>query len=276
MKNHIRKENNIMNQPKYFKKIITMSASALTAAVIVFPAVIFALGITINSAASAESSPGANASTTGTAGASAAQTTRLNNIISRGNAEITRRINSLNEVSAKISNAPHLTSTNKSLLSNEVTTEIAGLTALKTKLDADTQVSTAVTDAQGIVTDYRVYALILPKIWLIRWADDQIATETKLTSLATKLQTRITAAQTAGKNVTSLTASLADMNKQISNAQTISTGIESSVINLQPTDYNTNHAALDGDSTQLKTAQTDIKTAVSDATSIVNGLKALG
>ncbi len=196
-------------------------------------------------------------------------------IINRGNSEISRRLTTLNTLNAKINSATKLSAGDKATLSTEVASTTSGLTALKTKLDADTTLSDAKADAQSIFTGYRVYALVGPKVNLVKTADDQQVAEGKLTDLATKLQTRITAAQTAGKSVTSLQASLTAMNAKISAAHAISPAIESSVIGLQPTDYNSNHSVLSGDRNQLKTAQDDIQSAVQSSATIISGLKNL-
>ncbi|MGH7240859.1 MAG: hypothetical protein ACREGB_01025 [Candidatus Saccharimonadales bacterium] len=137
------------------------------------------------------------------------QQARVTNIISKGDQEITRRLTALNKLSSKISGTSKLTATDKSALASEVSSEISGLTALKTKLDADTTLTDAQTDAKSIIANYRVYALIVPKIQLIRTADDQQVVEDKLSDLATKLSARISAAQTAGKDVATLQTQLA-------------------------------------------------------------------
>jgi uncharacterized protein YlxW (UPF0749 family) len=212
---------------------------------------------------------------TSTTSPSAAQQQDLQNIITKGNAEITRRLDSLNSLSSKISGTTKLTASDKTYLTNEVATEITGLTSLKTQLDADTTVTTARTDAMSIFSEYRVYALVLPKVWLVKTADDQQVTEAKLSTLATKLQAQITADQTAGKDVSSLQTTLTAMTTLISSAQTISSGMESSVLPLQPSDYDSDHSLLSGDAAQLKMAHSDNETAFSDANTIVTGLKSL-
>ena len=129
---------------------------------------------------------------------------------------------------------------------------------------------------QSIYTEYRVYALVTPKIYLVRSADDQQVAETKLTALSVKLQARITADQTAGKNVAALQADLNDLNAKVSAAQAISASIGPKVLDLQPSDYDSNHAVLSGDRDQLKTAHSDNQAALSDAKTIAAGLKTLG
>jgi ATP-dependent protease HslVU (ClpYQ) ATPase subunit len=206
---------------------------------------------------------------------SAAPAQRLATIKAKGAAEITRRLTSLNTVTTKISGTTKLSASDQAYLSSEVSAEVSGLTALQTKLASDTTVSEASADAQSIYTEYRVYALVLPKVWLVRTADDQQTTEANLTALAQKLQSRITADQTAGKNITTLQNELNDMTMQTNNAQSISSSMETKVLTLQPSYYNSDHTILSGDLTQLKTAHTDNTAAYTDANSIVSGLKSL-
>lgn len=202
----------------------------------------------------------------------AANQARLARIITRGNAEINRRLATLKTLDAKISSATKLTPADAATLSATVNTDITNLTSLETKLDADTTVSAAISDAQSIINSYRVYALVVPQINIIKAADDQQLAEGKLSALSTKLSARITAAQQKGTNVTALLASLADLNSKVAAAQTISSSIESGVIGLVPSDYNSNHSVLSGDGSQLKTAQGYIKAAIADAQEIISQL----
>ena len=203
------------------------------------------------------------------------QKQHLQDIINKGNQEIGRRLNSLNKLESKISAASKLTASDKAYLSAEISGEITGLTTLKGKLDAETTLVAARSDAQSIYTEYRVYYLVVPKVWLVKTADDQLIVESKLATLAQKLQTRIDSAKTSGKNVDNLQNELNDLTKQVSNAQSISSSIEQKVLPLQPSDYNSDHTILSGDRDQLKSAHTDNMAAYSDAKNIVNSLKNL-
>lgn len=226
----------------------------------------------------AYATPTANSSTAaGTTAApqTTAQKQDLQTIISKGNSEIDRRTAGLKTLLSKITTLSKLTANDKAYLTNEVNTEITGLTTLKTTLDAATTVPTARTAAQSIYTDYRVYALIFPKVWLVKTADDQQATETQLSTVAGKLQTRITTVANGGKSVTTLLGELADMKTQISNAQTISSGIETKVVSLQPSDYNSDHSLLSGDAAQLTTAHNDNTAAYNDAKTILSTLTSM-
>lgn len=203
------------------------------------------------------------------------QKCNLTNIQSRGAAEITRRLNTLNTLQSKISAAKHLTSGDQSALSLEVTGELGGLSTLQTTLANDQTCADARSDAKSIYSEYRVYALVVPKVQIIKAADDQQVTEGKLTTLAGKLQIRITADQLKSLNVTTLQTELNDMTTQTNNAQALSSSVEAAVLTLQPSDYNADHTILSTYYTELKTAHSDIVAARADAKNIISGLKSL-
>ena len=198
---------------------------------------------------------------------------KLSLLKSRASTEIDRRLTRLSALSSTISGAARLTSGDKSSLQAEVTSEVNGLTSLKSQIAGDTDLQTARINAQSVLTDYRVYALVVPKVWLVRVADDQQAVENKLNTLSGKLQTRINEAQNNGKTVTALQNSLNDMQTNTQAAQKISAPVEQALLPMQPTDYNNDHTLLTGYRTKLTTAHNDNKAAYSDAKTIVQGLK---
>ena len=202
-------------------------------------------------------------------------TSHLNDIISRGTDEINRRLTNLNNELSNISASTKISSTDKTNLTTEVNTTITGLQSLETQLKSETTCSSAISDVQNIFLEYRVYALVDPKIRFVKVVSDQLTIESNLTNLATKLQTRINSAASGGKDVTTMVSELADMQSQINAAQTLSNSIETAILPLQPSDYNSNHQLLETYKTQLQQAKTDIQAAVSDAKNIISDLKSL-
>jgi hypothetical protein len=231
------------------------------------------LALPVVSAGSATTTT-SSAGTKAAAAVAAANQARLQLIISRGNNEIDRRLITLHTLGSQIASATKLTSADAATLNNTVNTDVSQLNTLKTQLDGDTTVAAAVSDAESIISDYRVYVLVVPQVNIVKAADDQQVAEGKLTALSTKLSTRITAAQQAGKNVTTLQSYLSDLNSKTAAAQAISSNMETSVITLTPSSYNTNHAVLSGDRNQLVSAQADIQAAVIDARNIISQLPA--
>ncbi len=201
------------------------------------------------------------------------QQIRLDAIKTKGSQEIDRRLTKLTTLSAKISAATKLSAADKTALTTQVTTEINSLTTLKATLSAETTLAAAKADAQLIISGYRVYALIVPKVYLIKVADDQQVNEAKIADILSKVQTALTNAKNNGQNVADLQLKLSDATAKQQAAQAISSSIETKVITLQPTDYNSDHTILSGDKDQLQTVRTDLKAAVDDLVAIRDGLK---
>jgi len=253
------------------KRLLFRRRTSILAAIILSVTTLMYAPMGVNAA----TSTGATTPTTKSTASQATAQQHLQNIIAKGDQEITRRITSLNAALSQLNATTKLSASDKTALVNEINQEIIGLTALKTKLDAETTVSGAITDAQSIFNDYRVYALLLPKGWLIRVADSQTVNEANLTTLSQKIQTRLDAAKASGKDVTALQNELNDMKNNITSANSASVGIEAKILPLQPSDYNSDHSILNGYKTELQLAHDDLKTALSDAQGVVTGLKNL-
>ncbi len=204
----------------------------------------------------------------------AAQTKALTNLKTRGAAEIDRRVTNLTAANAKLASSAKLTPADKTALSGQVNDELTALTQLRAKLTADTDLATARTDVQSIVTDYRVYVLMLPKARLVAAVDRLIVTQGDLTSLSARLKTKIDAAKAAGKDTTAMQASLTDLDAKVAASKAITDGMVASLLAIKPADYNANHAALTTYRQSLGTAQSDLKGARADVASIVNTLQA--
>jgi hypothetical protein len=131
-------------------------------------------------------------------------------------------------------------------------TDVTGLTALDATIQADTTVAQARTDAQTIFTGYRVYALVIPVDHLVRATCAVTDVTTKLTGLETKW---------SSLNDPSIASLLADMQAQTQAAAQGVNGLASTLESYRPTDWNSNHALLDGPRSTLKTARQDLETA---------------
>lgn len=204
------------------------------------------------------------------------QTQRISNLKMRADKEIDRRVASLNSLISHINNIKKLTDNQKSTLLSDVQSEITNLTTLRSKTDTDSDLVTLKVDVKSIIDSYRVYALYIPMINLITVADRMSDTADKFNAIATKIQTRIQAAKTAGKDVTALQASLTDMQSKITDARNQAQQIINTVTPLTPAGYPGNKTTLQSARTMLKTGQNDFKVAMQDARSIVSALRAMG
>jgi hypothetical protein len=181
-------------------------------------------------------------------------------------------------LSAKVQAMKNVSASEKTSISNEIQTNITGLTALRAKIDADTVLATAKTDAATIFTTFRIYALVIPQGYIEVSADRISVISGLMTSLSTKLQARITADQNAGDNVASLQTALTDIGTQTTNANAQAGIAQSGVVNLNPDQGNktveaSNKAALVAARANIKTATTDLKSARQDISTILAGLK---
>ncbi len=201
------------------------------------------------------------------------QAARLSNLHTLADNAITQRLTVLNAVETRINGLVKLSSAQKAQYSAEITTDINGLTSLKAKADGDTDLPTLRADYKSIFTTYRIYVEFLPQLHLLVASDTMSVTDTKLSDLATKLQTRL---QSLG-NPSSMTGLLTDMQSKISDANTQYNSVESQVTSLTPQSYDSDPA---GTSATLKTARTeiqagaaDLKAAFADAKQIVQYLR---
>ena len=203
----------------------------------------------------------------------------LSTVIARGDKEIQARIDSLNQLNARVSGLKNVSAGEKANIASEVSTETASLTTLKAKIDADTDVTVARTDVKTITADYRIYALVMPQMHIAAAADRVGTIGAMMTALQPKLQTRITAAQTAGHDVTALNAAYADITAKVADANTQATNANSAVASLVPDQGNatvaaSNKAAVEAARADLKNATNDLKAARADIKTITEGLKA--
>lgn len=150
----------------------------------------------------------------------AREDTRLTTIKTTSDKMITDRIATLQQLLTHVTNDAHLSTADVTSFTNDINTNINSLQALKTKIDADTDVTTAQADRKSIVTSYRIYMIFDPKLRLMIAVDNLTATNQKLASLSANLTTLINNLQSQGKNVTALQTTLADMNAKLSDANT--------------------------------------------------------
>lgn len=213
----------------------------------------------------------------GSAHVSAASSTSTAQIIAKSDTTITARISSLNKLSAKITALKHLSAAEKTSLTATVQASIDAMNALKTKIDGETDLPTLKTDYASIAKDYRIYMLVMPSVTDIAATDTAIGNITAYQTTLATLQTRITAATTAGKNTTAVQAAHDDAVAKLTDAQTRAQAMVAAVTNLKPdmgdkTVTASNKAAITAAATARKAMNADLSAARKDITTIRSGL----
>ncbi|HZE86721.1 MAG TPA: hypothetical protein VE090_00805 [Methylomirabilota bacterium] len=186
------------------------------------------------------------------------------NLKDRADQEITRRLTSLQNLLTRISEFKKLSTTQKSSLTTQVQAEIAALTTLQAKINADTDTQTQRTDVQSIVQSYRVYALFIPQMQILGAADRMLTVTDNFTTEATTLQTKIDQAKADGKDVTELQPLLTDIQAKIADAKKQAQAAIDAVTPLTPAGYPGNATTLQSARKMLETGRNDLLLAQQD------------
>lgn len=198
------------------------------------------------------------------------------NLRQRAKTEIARRLNFLNDLLTKLTNIKKISDSDKASLQSQIQTQIDGLNALQTKIDADTDITTLRTDVKSIINGYYIFAFFRVKVSLLFATDRSLTVVDSMTMLSTKLKTRIDQAQSSGKDVTTLNSLLTDMNSKILDAKTQFQAVQTELNGLDATGYPGNKSTLLDARKKLKAGAEDLRAAYKDAIKIRQGLGKVG
>ncbi|PIP74660.1 MAG: hypothetical protein CO135_01305 [Candidatus Levybacteria bacterium CG_4_9_14_3_um_filter_35_16] len=193
----------------------------------------------------------------------------------RAEKELDRRIRSLNGLITKINSFKKLGNSQKSTLVAQIQTEVTNLTALKAKIEADTDNLTLKTDVQSITKGFRIYAFFVPKIHVLATADTLDNVSDKMESLLGKLETRIAEAKVKGLNTASLDIILTDLKAKIADARIQAQAAKDLVIPLTPDGYPGNKTVLQSARAKLVVGHKNLQLAKKDIQKIIKDLRVL-
>lgn len=143
------------------------------------------------------------------------QENNLTNLKTRADKAIDNRIAQLNRLLGRIQNDSRLSADEKSTLSANIQTDITGLTSLKAKIDADTDITVARTDVKSI-GNFKIFAVVVPQTRILITIDNLSALTLRLQGLTPKIQDLINNLKSQGKDVSGLQPLLDDINAQLS------------------------------------------------------------
>jgi hypothetical protein len=155
-----------------------------------------------------------NPTPTPNATAAARGAERLSDVQSRSDREISRRVDVVNKLIARLNSDTKLIDSDKTLLMNEDQAALSSLNALKAKIDADTTVADARTDEATLPTIH-VYDFIVPQNQRLITVDNLMTLASKTgTSLAT-IQAKVTNLQNQGNDMSAIQTLLTDANNKL-------------------------------------------------------------
>jgi len=186
------------------------------------------------------------------AGAASAATGGINPV-ARTEAEtaISVRITALHAAGSLVQETGWFAGSDRAALENIIAgdlngnSQVEGLSPLATTIRNETDSVKFRAEVQTITTDYRVFALVLPQVELVR-AGDRLTTDTVPTLHALDIDLTKAIAQEAaeGKNVQAAQAAVKDMEAQIAIIGQKTSGTSAALLALTPSEWNANHGVV--------------------------------
>ncbi|HET8843446.1 MAG TPA: hypothetical protein VFN35_18430 [Ktedonobacteraceae bacterium] len=195
-------------------------------------------------------------------------------IISAGDLLINNRLNSLNSLKTKITDdqtARKLTDAQANELLSDVSTNVSGLQSLKTKLDAENVAKEARKDVANMYTQFRIYAVVLPRDHRHVLLDIEVNAHDKMVSAEPTIQNAITRAPADQQD--KLNALFNDYKQNVAGAEVQFNTANQALPQMTPEDFNQHRVAYEATRKSLdnatKTARQDLSKAADDLKQIV-------
>lgn len=189
---------------------------------------------------------------------------RLSFVKARVDAAVKKREATIDKLTSALAGRPHVTDAHRSTLTSTYTSDASGLTAVDATVQADTTCAQAVSDGWKVVTDYRVYLLLVPQTHLTAAADTGTWAAGRLTAAVPKVQAAIDAL-TDPQEKAAAQAKLDDLTSQVAGATSSLSGVADGVLALKPADIPAKLATIQGYRAQVATAHADLAKALADA-----------
>jgi hypothetical protein len=187
-------------------------------------------------------------------------------VIAFGNQAIVSRQNALTTLGGKVTNQlneGNIGSDQSAALQADITTNQNNLASLKTKIDGDTNAQAARQDVKSIYTQFRIFAVVLPRDYRVLHVDIESVLDGKLKKLEPQLQQSISKAPASEQ--ASLNALYSDYQQQLATAERQIDTATSLFPTLTPANYNTDHATYTNNLKDVKTAETAAHVALHQA-----------
>jgi hypothetical protein len=182
---------------------------------------------------------------------------------------VTSRLADLNARVTLVNQSPALTSGDRSGLLSELNSTIGGLTALTSTIAGETNQAAFRTEAAQVFSNFRVYALVLPQVYLVRASDELTSVVVSdLQKVEAALQSRISSEQRQGRDVSATTAPMSDLASQITAIAGDTAGLPATLLALTPAQWNANHSVVLGPRQRLGSAGTAAGQALRDVQTV--------
>lgn len=168
-----------------------------------------------------------------------------------------------------------ITSDQANVLQADISANASGLSALQTKLNAETTATAARQDVVNIFVQFRIYAVVMPRDYRRLYLDVAVNIDAKLRGLSDQIKQAIAGAPAGEQG--QLNTLYNDYIARLTSAGSQFDLAQSDFPALTPSNFNYNRSAYEGSLNSLKTAEqtiyTDLKQAGQDAHQIAKILK---
>jgi hypothetical protein len=126
-------------------------------------------------------------------------------------AAVAKRLTSLGTVRQALDGTPAVSAPDRAMLDSQIDAAATGMTALKATIDADATLAKLRADCRMLVSGYYVYALLIPRVELVRAAGRVQAAAGTLKHLAGLLQARVDGAKARNRDIASAQGYVTDL-----------------------------------------------------------------
>lgn len=173
----------------------------------------------------------------------------------------------ITDLTADLARRSHVTDIHRSTLSAVFVGDAAGLRTVDATVHADTTCKQAVTDGRTVVSDYRVYMLVVPATHLVAGSDTGTYAAGRLTVAEPRLQAGIAAITDPTKKAQAQSA-YDDLVAQTTSATDDFSGVGDVVLGLKPADMPAAAATLATERAKVASGRAALATALKDAATI--------
>ena len=190
-----------------------------------------------------------------------------------GHAMIQDRLKTLTGLGAEVHASKSISDGDRSALLTLLSTDQSGLAALDRRIQGDTDPKSLEADIKSVYTDYRIYALVEPKVELVLAADSMSGAEAKLRTAGDRIATLIAEARAKGRDTSAAEAALADLVAHDTAAGAKLTGVSADLLGLTTEGYPANQTQLATDRRSIEDAHAELVAAGRDARRALLALK---
>ena len=185
----------------------------------------------------------------------------------------TRRLLALRTLAAFAEGISRIGERDRGTRTDQLQSQVDGLTTLNAKIQGAVDPATIRADASRMVTDYRVYALTIPKARGIFATDLELRAAHRFLMLADRLNATVSQAQAKGKDTAKPVADLTSLRNSIAAVSDAVSPLPAALLALQPSGYPGTQGVLEQARLALRTGRARLADAARLVRQLIVALK---